>query len=71
MFLLESVLVSQLMVRKHIGGAPEFEQMNLTLLHLRDAFPRWGFFYLSNEKKGPWLFRGFVGDDILPSSVGL
>ena len=22
------------------------------------------------EKKGPWLFRGFVGDDILPSYTG-
>ena len=26
---------------------------------------------LSNSKKGPWLFRGFVGDEILPSYVGI
>ena len=26
---------------------------------------------MSNEKKGlPWLFMGFVGDEILPSYVG-
>ena len=27
--------------------------------------------HLSNEINGPWLFRGFVGDEILPSYVGI
>ena len=26
---------------------------------------------VNNEKKGPWLFRGFVGDEILPSYIGI
>ena len=26
---------------------------------------------LSHEKKGPWLFRGFVGDEKLPSYIGI
>ena len=31
------------------------------------SFTRWN---LSNEKKGPWLFRVYVGDEILPNYVG-
>ena len=27
--------------------------------------------FLSYEKKGPWLFRVFVGDEKLPSYVGI
>ena len=27
--------------------------------------------HMSNEKKGTWLFRGFVGDEILLSYVGI
>jgi len=26
---------------------------------------------LSNEKEGPWLFKGFVGDENIPSYVGI
>ena len=26
---------------------------------------------VSNEKKGPWLFSRYIGDDILPSYVGV
>ena len=26
---------------------------------------------MSNEKKGPWLFRVYVGDEILPSHMGI
>ena len=26
---------------------------------------------MSNEHKGPWLFRGFVGDEKLPSYMGI
>ena len=29
------------------------------------------YIYLRNKKKGPWLFRVFVGDDILPSYEGI
>ena len=28
------------------------------------------FFHMSNEKKGPWLVGGFVGDEILPRYIG-
>ena len=27
-------------------------------------------FYMSNEKRAPWLFRVYIGDEILPSYVG-
>jgi len=27
--------------------------------------------FLSNEKRAPGFFRGFVGDEILPSYVGI
>ena len=29
------------------------------------------FFHMSNEKKGPWLVGGFVGDEILPRYIGI
>ena len=54
-------------------GVPLFLETPKYGIEVRKSFlSPWSFGDKSEQcKKGRWLFRGFVGDEILPSYVGI